>query len=188
MCNIDLLYLIKLFILERRMLHSSSAGFSNITSNVVIESTDTDDDDDDNGSPSSGQTARPNRITTNELIFDRSHSDSLDQLNPNQPRLVICESSSEHIGQNSSRNTTTTTAAYESAQDSFSTSFTTPRAANFFVGSPGGTTDNTNISVHSVIEDGSDIEVDDTDERMHSVLTDVGVNHAYASDETKNEL
>ncbi|CAF4674181.1 unnamed protein product, partial [Rotaria magnacalcarata] len=62
-------------------------------------------------------------------------------------------------------------------------------AANFFVGSVGGTTDNTNISARSVIEDGSDIETDDTDERMHLVSTDIEINHAYVpDDETTNEL
>jgi len=58
------------------------------------------------------------------------------------------------------------------------------RANNFFAGSLGGTTDNTNISAHSVVEDVSDIEaIDDDDERMHSVIIGPQENPAYVGDE-----
>jgi hypothetical protein len=59
----------------------------------------------------------------------------------------------------------------------------TSRAANFFVESLGGTTDNTNISAHAVIEDVSDIETaNDDDERMHSVIIG-SENPVYVGDE-----
>jgi hypothetical protein len=64
-------------------------------------------------------------------------------------------------------------------------SSTVPRAANVFVHSQGDTTDNTNVHVHSVVEDVSDIDLtdDDNDERMHSVITESGENPAYVNDE-----
>ncbi len=65
-------------------------------------------------------------------------------------------------------------------------STTTTRAANFAVGSLGEITDNTNVSIHSVIEDVSDIETtdNDDDERMHSVIYGASEeNPAYVNDE-----
>ncbi|CAF0776380.1 unnamed protein product [Rotaria sordida] len=64
-------------------------------------------------------------------------------------------------------------------------SSTTPRVANFFVGSIGGATDNTNVSVPSVAEDVSDIEIinDDGDEAIHSITTRSEENPAYVDDE-----
>ncbi|CAF2925301.1 unnamed protein product [Rotaria sp. Silwood2] len=64
-------------------------------------------------------------------------------------------------------------------------SLITPRVANFFVGSIGGTTDNTNVSARSTVEDVSDIEVinDDGDEEIHSTATCSEENRAYINDE-----
>jgi len=67
-------------------------------------------------------------------------------------------------------------------------SSTTSHAANFFVGSLGGTTDNTNVSGRSIIEGISDIEsIDDDDERMHSVVHGSEENSAYVNDEQSTE-
>ncbi|CAF2382194.1 unnamed protein product [Rotaria sp. Silwood2] len=154
---------------------------------AINESSNTDDDDDDDDDESSllRQITTTNHITTNDLVFNRPSSSSENYSNSQLPHVALHESSSEDTDNNTTRTTTT----YESLQDSISTSFTTPRAANFFVGSPGGTTDNTNISAHSVIENVSDIETDDSDERMHSVITDVEINPAYIpDDETTNVL
>jgi hypothetical protein len=159
--------------LERRIINPSGTGISNFTY-PINESSETEDDD-DRSSPSRQTT---NRITTIDLIFDRPGSNSQRYSHVQLPRVVVRQSSFE---ENDNNNTTTT--IYESPHDSLSTSFTTPRAANFFVGSIGGTTDNTNISAPSVIEDANDNETDDDDERMHSVLTDVEINNAYVSDE-----
>ncbi|CAM4741859.1 unnamed protein product [Rotaria magnacalcarata] len=168
---------------ERRILNSSSDAISNFTSTNINGSSDSDDD---NRSSPSRQTTI-SRITTNDLVFDRPLLTSERYSDSKLPRVALRTSSSEDIHNNAAANTTTTT--YGSLHDSSSTSFRTPRAANFFVGSVGGTTDNTNISARSVIEDGSDIETDDTDERMHLVSTDIEINHAYVpDDETTNEL
>jgi len=57
-------------------------------------------------------------------------------------------------------------------------------AANLFVGSLGDTTDNTNISPHSVVEDVNDIgTINDNDERTHSVVICSGENPAFVGDE-----
>jgi hypothetical protein len=146
----------------------------------INETSETDDDDDDGSSPQRQTTV--NRITTNDLVFDRPESNSQRCSHLPLPRVILRQSSSE---ENDINNTTTT---YESVHESPSTSFTTPRAANFFVGSLGGTTDNTNISARSVIEGVSDIETDDNDERMHSVLTDVEINPAYVPDEETTDV
>lgn len=147
----------------------------------ITETSETDDGDDDDGSSPQRQTTI-NRITTNDLVFDRPESNSQRYSHLPLPRVILRQSSSE---ENDINNTTTT---YESVHESPSTSFTTPRAANFFVGSLGGTTDNTNISARSVIEDVSDIETDDNDERMHSVLADVEINPAYVPDEETTDV
>ncbi|CAF3319142.1 unnamed protein product [Rotaria socialis] len=172
---------------ERRILNSSGNAISNFTSTNINGSSDSDDDNDDDGSSPSRRTTT-SRITTNDLVFDRPLLTSERYSDSKLPRVALRTSSSEDIvDNNATTNTTTTT--YESFHDSLSASFTTPRAANFFVGSSGGTLDNTNISASSVVEDSSNIETDDTDERMHSVLTDIEINHAYVpDDETTSEL
>jgi len=147
----------------------------------INESSETDDGDDESSPPRQTTT---NHITTTDLVFDQPRSNSQHYSHPQLPRVVLRQSSSEE----NDMNNTITTSIYESLHDSLSTSFTTPRAANFFVGSLGGTTDNTNISAHSVIEGVSDVETDDTDERMHSVLTDVEINHAYVPDEETTDV
>ncbi|CAF0878208.1 unnamed protein product [Rotaria sp. Silwood1] len=165
-------------LIERRFINLSSAGAPNSTT-TINESSDSDDDNnDDDTSSLLRQITNTNHITTNDLVFNRPLSSSPSYSDSKLPRVVLRESSSEDIDNNATRTTT-----YESLHDSLSTSFTTPRAANFFVGSPGGTTDNTNISAHSAIENVSDIETDDNDERMHSVLTDVEINPAYVPDD-----
>lgn len=126
-------------------------------------------------STSSPRQIRTNHLTTTDLVFDRSTSSSHSYPRTQLPRVVIRQSSSQEHQMN---NTTT----FESVQES-PPSFTTPGAANFFVGSLGGTTDNTNVSARSVLEDASDDDSEVTDERMHSVLTDVGVNSGYMSDQ-----
>ncbi len=170
--------------LERRIINPSGTGISNFTY-PINESSETDDDDDPLSTSSPRQTTR-NHLTTTDIIFDQPGSNSQGYSHPQLPRVILRQSSSEE----NDINTTTTiiTTTYESLHDSSSASFTTPRAANFFVGSLGGTTDNTNISVRSVIEDLSDIETDDTDERMHSALTDVEINHAYVPDEEATDV
>ena len=63
---------------------------------------------------------------------------------------------------------------------------TTPRVANFFVGSIGGTTDNTNVSARSIVEDVSDIEVindDGSDRRIHFITFPSVDNLAYVNDD-----
>lgn len=85
--------------------------------------------------------------------------------------------------------TATTQSTFASVCDSPSTSFTTPRNANFFVGSLSNATDNTNVSMRSVTEDLTDVEITgDDDERMHSVLTDVEINQAYAPDDVETDV
>jgi hypothetical protein len=157
-------------------MNPSGTGASNFTY-AINESSNTDDDEDDDDASSPPRQTTTNHITTNDLIFDRPPSNTPRYPHPRLPRVVLRQSSP----QENDNNTTTTT--YGSLHDSPSTSFTTPSAANFFVGSLGGTTDNTNISARSVIEDVSDIETDETDERMHSVLTDVEINQAYVPDD-----
>jgi len=168
--------------LERRIINPSGTGISNFTY-PINESSETDDDDPLSTS-SPRQTTR-NHLTTTDIIFDQPGSNSQGYSHPQLPRVILRQSSSE---ENDINTTTTTITTYESLHDSSSASFTTPRAANFFVCSLGGTTDNTNISVRSVIEDLSDIETDDTDERMHSALTDVEINHAYVPDEEVTDV
>lgn len=73
-----------------------------------------------------------------------------------------------------------------------------PRGANFFVGSLGGTTDNTNTSIRSNTEYMVDIQTTDdddnntntntttnnnNDEIMHTVITSSAENPAYIDDE-----
>jgi len=168
--------------IERRIINPSGTGVSNLAY-PINESSETDEDNDESSSPPR-QTTTANRITTTDLVFDGPRSNSPHYSHPQLPRIILRHSSFEE----NDNNTTTTTTTYESLHDSSSTSFTTPRAANFFVGSLGGTTDNTNISARSVIEDVSDIETDDNDERMHSVLTDVEINHAYVPDEESTDV
>ena len=68
--------------------------------------------------------------------------------------------------------------------ESLSTAFITPGPANFFVGSLSGTTDNTNVSGRSLVEDLSDIEtIDDDAEEMHSVLASSESNAGFVNDE-----
>jgi hypothetical protein len=165
--------------LERRMIYPLGTGVSNFPY-PINESSETDGDD-DHSSPTR-QTAI-NRITTTDLVFDQPRSNSQRYPHPQLPRVIVRQSS---IEENDNNNTATT--MYESLRDSPTASFTTPRAANFFVGSLGGTTDNTNLSTRSVIEDLSDIERDDNDERMHSVLTDVEINLAYVPDEEEESI
>jgi hypothetical protein len=161
--------------LERRIINPSGTGVSNFPY-PINESSETDGDDE--GSSPQRQTTI-NHITTTDLVFDQTRSNSQRYSHPQLPRVVLRQSSPE---ENDNNNTRTT--MYESLGESPSTSFTTPRAANFFVGSLGGTTDNTNLSARSAIEGVSDIETDDDDdERMHSVLTDVEVNLAYIPDD-----
>lgn len=162
--------------LDRRIFQSSTPGASNVTS-TSHESSDTDDE-----LISSGST-RHNHITTDSLIFTNStliaQDDSQTELLPN---VIVRQL-------NSREESTNDTTLFESVRDSISSSFTTPRAANFFVGSLGGTTDNTNISAHSVVEDTSSSSTNTTnDERMHSVLTDVEINHGYVSDHETTDL
>ena len=165
--------------LERRIINPSGAGVSNTTF-PINDSSETDVDDDDDESTPPRQTPT-NHITTTDLVFNQPRSNSERYSHLQLPRVVLRQSSFE---ENDNNNTTTT--IYESPRESPSTSFTTPRAANFFVGSLGGTTDSTNLSNRSVIEDRSDVETDDNDERMHSVLTDVEINHAYIPDEEES--
>jgi len=155
-------------------------GISNFTY-PINQSSSTDDEDDISSLP---RQSTANRLTTTDLVFDRSPSNSQRYPHPQLPRIILRRSTSE---ENDNVNTTTTT-TYGSLHDSSSTSFTTPRAANFFVGSLGGTTDNTNTSARSAIEDISDIETDDNDERMHSALTDVETNHAYVPDDETTDV
>ena len=61
-----------------------------------------------------------------------------------------------------------------------------PGPANFFVGSLSGTTDNTNVSARSLVDDLSDIETIDDDE-MHSVLASSESNAAYVNDDEPSE-
>lgn len=68
--------------------------------------------------------------------------------------------------------------------ESLSTAFITPGPANFFVGSLSGTTDNTNVSGRSLVEDLSDIEtIDDDADEMHSVLASSESNAGFVHDE-----
>jgi hypothetical protein len=161
--------------LERRMINPLGAGVSNITFETN-ESSDTDD-----GLISPRQTTTTN-ITTNALVFDRPSYNSQRYPRTQLPRIAPRQSSTED---NDNQDITATT--YGSVHDSLSASFTTPRATNSFFSSTGGTTDNLNISARSAMEDMSDVDTDDNDERMHSVLTDVEINSSYIPDgETAN--
>lgn len=148
----------------------------------INESSETEGDD--THDESSPLRASSSHITTTDLIFDQPQSNPRRYPPTRLPRVVLRRSSAEE----NDTNDTSTATVYESLQDSTSTSFTTPHAANFFVGSLGGTTDNTNISVRSVIEDPSDNDTDDNDERMHSVLTDVEINPAYVPDDESSDV
>lgn len=147
----------------------------------INQSSDSEDDDGGHASSSSRQ-ARATRRTTADLVFNEHSSNIERDSDARLLRLVSSQSSLEEIDNNATATTITT---YRSAQDSPSTSFTTPRNANFIVGSSGATTDNTNVSTHSVIEDDSDI---DTDERMHSVSTDVETNQAFVPDDEATQV
>ena len=167
-------------ILERRLINPSGAGVSDFPY-PINELSETDGDDEESSPP---RQASINHLTTTDLVFDQPRSNSQRYPHPQLPRVLVRQSSTE---ENDNNTTATTTSMYESVRDSPTSSFTTPRAANFFVGSLGGTTDNTNLSTRSVIEDVSDIETDDNNERMHSVLTDVEINLAYVPDEGEEE-
>ncbi|UJR35273.1 hypothetical protein I4U23_028037 [Adineta vaga] len=171
---------------ERRIIRSLHSGIS-INNNHRNELSDSDENNVDDTEDISVLPRQSiiNRITTTDLVFDQPQSNFQRYSHPQLPRIVLRQSSADE--QNNNTNTTTTT-SYGSFHESPSGSFTTPRAANFFVGSLGGTTDNTNISARSVIEDMSDAETDDNDERMHSVLTDVEVNEAYVPDEENTDV
>lgn len=153
----------------------------------VNESSETegDDEDEEGDESSSPRRSTINRITTTDLVFDQPSStpeNSSHYLHPQLPRVIVRQSSFDENDNNK-----TTTTMYESLHDSPATSFTTPRAANFFVGSIGGTTDNTNLSAHSAIEDTSDIETHGTEEPTHSVLTDdAEINLAYVPDDEQS--
>ena len=159
-----------IFVLERRFFQSSTPGVSN----RVFPSNESSDGDDE---ITSSTPTRQSHITTDSLVFEHSTllapDDSQTELLPN---VIIRQP-------NSPEDSMTNATAYESVRDSLASSFTTPRAANFFVGSLGGATDNTNMSAHSVIED-SDVH----DERMQSVLTDVDSNPGDVSDHQMTDL
>ena len=143
---------------------------------MTFNTNESSDTDDAASTSSSSRPRRTNNITTNALIFDQpsilSHSYPGAQVH----RVL---SSASNVDENDHINTT----VYGSAMTPSSTSFVSPRAANFFVGSLGNTTEHTNISARSPIDGVSDADTDQEDERMHSVLTDVELNHAYVSDE-----
>ena len=176
-----------MFIVEHRTIRSLRSGTS-INNNHDVELTDSDDNSNDDTEDISvlPRQSTVNRITTTDLVFDRSQSNIQRYSHPQLPRILLRQSSADE--QNNNTNSTTTITTYGSFHESPSGSFTTPRAANFFVGSLGGTTDNTNISARSVIEDISDVDTDDNDERMHSVLTDVEINQAYIPDEENTDV
>ena len=159
------------YILERQFMPSSNAGVSNMTFNTN-ESSDTDDA----ASASSSRPRRTNNITTDALVFDQSSI-----LSHSYPGAQVQHvlSSTSNFDESDRINAT----VYGSAMTPSSTSFVASRAANFFVGSLGNTTEHTNISARSPMEGVSDADTDHEDERMHSVLTDVELNHAYVSDE-----
>ncbi|CAF0894054.1 unnamed protein product [Rotaria sp. Silwood1] len=107
------------------------------------------------------------------------------------------ENSSSSLGTTSTNLTTTIGLTFDRPSNprrygSIHETSTTPRVANFFVGSIGGTTDNTNVSARSTVEDVSDIEVinDDGDEEIHSTTICSEENPAYINDEesTTNEI
>ncbi|CAF0717540.1 unnamed protein product [Adineta steineri] len=167
--------------LGRRTTNYSDADSSNFIDDTNNDTSDTDDEANISALP---RQSTSNRITTNDLVFDEPQLTAQHYSHSQLPRIILRESSSE----GKDMNNTTTTTSYGSFHDSPLGSFITPRAANFFVGSLGGTTDNTNISARSVIEDVSDIETDNNDERMYSVLTDTEINHAYVSDEAATDM
>ena len=171
--------------LERRIMNPVGAGAFNSVY-PINESSETDGDDDNEDDEESSSPARSaiNRITTTDLVFDQPPppTNTPCYVHPQLPRVVVRQSSFEENDNNQTRTT-----MYESLHNSPATSFTTPRAANFFVGSIGGTTDNTNLSVNSVTEDTSDLETHDTEESAHSVLTDdIEVNLAYVPDDEES--
>ncbi|CAF0787723.1 unnamed protein product [Adineta ricciae] len=169
---------------ERRRTGLFRSGASNNNGrNDAFDSEGNDDVEDISVLP---RQSTANRITTTDLVFDQSESNFQRHSHPQLPRIVLRQSSTDE--RNNNNNTNTTLTSYGSFHESPSGSFTTPRAANFFVGSLGGTTDNTNVSARSVIEDVSDVEPDEDDERMHSVLTDVEINQAYVPDEEKTDV
>lgn len=132
--------------------------------------------DTDINQPSISSQTRTNNITTNDELFDHSSSFSGFYSDRHYPRVLLQELSSQEL-------TDQSTVTYGSVQESSPTPFTTPRFANFFVGSPGATIDTTtNASVHSVIETTCDIDSYNNDERMYSVMTDPEVNQAFLSD------
>lgn len=151
----------------------------------INESSETEGEDDEDEDSSSPMRSAINRITTTDLVFDHPPATPMNTPSyphPQLPRVVIRQSSFEENDNNQTRTT-----MYESLHDSPATSFTTPRAANFFVGSIGGTTDNTNLSANSVTEDTSDVDIQDTDQSTHSVLSDdVEVNLAYVPDDEES--
>lgn len=166
---------------NRRVTNQSDTGVSNYAY-PPSESSENEDNDDESSQPRSAT----NRITTADLVFDQPRTNNQHHSSSQLPRIILRQSTvEENDGDESEDNnntTATTVTTYGSVRDSTSVSFTTPRAANFFVGSIGGTTDNTNISAHSVIEDPDD------DERMHSVLTDVELNPSYVPDDESTDV
>jgi len=145
--------------------HFQGAGVSNYPY-PPSESSETEVDDE-----SSPPRSTTSHITTTDLVFNQPRTNSERHSSTQLPRVVVRQSTvEENDDEDTAHNTT-----YGSVQDSTATSFTTPRAANFFVGSLGGTTDNTNISMRSVTEDPSDVD-------------DVEVNQAYVPDDESTHV
>jgi hypothetical protein len=121
-------------------------------------------------------------ITTKDCLFLGSrfvdHVDSDEDLS-SSPSLTTTSqiTTTEVVFERPSSNTR----RYGSVQNSS----ITPRTVNVSADSHEDTTDNTNVHIHSVVENLSDIELtdDDSDERMHSVITESGENPAFVNDE-----
>ena len=164
------------YILERRFSPSFDAGLTNMTFNTN-ESSDTDDAT----SLLSARPRRTNHTTTDALVFDQSSV--LSQSYPGA-QMQHVRSSASNFDESGTINRT----VYGSVTTHLSTSLVEPRAANFFVGSLGTTTEHTNISARSPMEGVSDADTDQEDEGMHPVLTDVELNHAFVSDEDTSNV
>jgi hypothetical protein len=157
--------------LVRRVQNPSRSGVPNV-SFAQNESSESDEDP-----SSSSRHTTTSDVTATGLVFGQPSSNSRRYRQQPSPRRSSRQTNPDE------NNTTVST--YGSVSDSPTTS----RAANFFVGSLGGTTDNTNISAHSILEDVSDIEtIDDDDEKMHSVLTGSEENPAYVNDEESTNI
>lgn len=121
-----------------------------------------------------------NNTMGNNQFFSHLTSSPEQRGHPQYPRVVFSHSSLE-------QSDTQEQTRFDSVQESSPTPFTTPRHANFFVGSYGATTDTTNVSAHSIIEHTFGSDVDNPDEDLPFISTDQGTNQGYISDSEATE-